>query len=445
MTAPRYAPSPGRLLRPFVALLVFAGLVAEQRGEIFAGQACTFMAYLGDVLFAPVPVLRSSTYLTLWLLAFAFCAGWRTVGRVRPLQGCIALALATVAAGMAWGLVRGGDLKLSLFQLQWFIMTFVVALAIAGVFRTPRHFGLLWKSVLAAALWRAGVAVYLCWVFVRTGRVNPPPAYMTSHHDSVLFVAAVLLLISHGLERRSGFTWVRIAPAIVLVLMAIQYNGRRLAYVGLVAGLAVLYMILPRGPLRRRINRTALLTAPVALLYVAVGWGREEAIFKPIYAFSSQVGETTNASTETREIENYNLVLTLRSNVVLGRGWGRPYDEVSVAYDISHLFPWYRWVPHNWMLGLLAFAGVLGFTVIWLVFPSTVFLMTLVYRAGRSPGERTIAAASASVVIVYLLQMMGDMGLGSTTAGLIMGAAMAGALRLPAAGTAWRSAVGTAA
>ena len=424
-------------MRGGIAVLVFLGLVAEVRGEVFGGKAATFMASLGDVLFMSVPVVRSSVYLTLWVALFLLCAGWRTAGRVTPLAACIWLTLVTIASGIVWGVAHGGDPKLCLFQTQWFVMTFVVALAVAGVFRTPRDFTLLWNAVLAAALWRSAVAVYFCWALVRTGRVMPPPPYMTSHHDTVLFVCGVLLLVSRAVERRGFFGWLQVAPFATLILFAIQYNGRRLAWVSLVCGVFVLYLILPRGATRRRITRTALAAAPVMGLYVLAGWGRTEAIFKPVYAFSSQVGESTNASTETREIENYNLIMTLKSNVLLGRGWGRPYDEISRAYSISHVFPWYRWVPHNWTLGLLAFTGVLGFAAIWLVFPTTVFLGTLAYRAGRSPAARTVSAASTSLVIVYLLQMLGDMGLGSTTAALLMGSSIAGALRLPMASGAW--------
>ena len=60
-------------------------------------------------------------------------------------------------------------------------------------------------------------------------------------------------------------------------------------------------------------------------------------------------------TSETRNIENYNLIMTLKSNPILGSGWGHEYEEVSVAYSIKEFFEQYRYIPHNSLVGLVAF------------------------------------------------------------------------------------------
>ena len=57
-----------------------------------------------------------------------------------------------------------------------------------SVIRSSRDLKALGLTVLAAALVRGTLAIYFYWAIVH-GRIEPPPPYMTTHDDSLLFVA----------------------------------------------------------------------------------------------------------------------------------------------------------------------------------------------------------------------------------------------------------------
>src|SRR6202035_3033720 len=103
--------------------------------------------------------------------------------------------------------------------------------------------------------------------------------------------------------------------------------------------------------------------------------------------FHSVEDANVDSSTLFREIENYNLLYTLRQNPFLGTGFGRPFVEAAQNYDIS-FFKEYHFLPHNSVLGLWAFAGVFGFTGLSVALVVGVFLSARSYYWARSPDDR---------------------------------------------------------
>ena len=138
-----------------------------------------------------------------------------------------------------------------------------------------------------------------------------------------------------------------------------------------------------------------------------------------------------------RDIENYNLLQTLRKNPFLGTGWGHEYVEEVRAFDIASIFPQYRYKPHNSLLGVVAFAGMIGFSGIWQIIPVVAFLHARVYRITLVPVARVAALAGLVVLVLGVLQMWGDLGFDSLLVNVLMGASLAVAGRLPALVDVW--------
>lgn len=428
-------------LQRFICGLVFLALVAEPRVGIYdGGKWQTFMVYAGDVLFFSLPGIRMPL-LDVFLLG-AMIAALRSRGaalwlRARPMDAALKLSLVGVGAMYTWGLVRGGDLKLLLFQTQWFVMMSVLAIAMIAAFSRAAHFTLLGKAILAAAAYRSAMVWIFYLRFVRTGIIWPAPPTITTHHDSALFVLGLVIALSYALSQRTAGAWLFAALSSALFLTAIEWNGRRLAYLSLIASLGLIFFILPERPARRRALFALAIATPLLVAYVAAGWGRTEPIFKPVYSFASVIGESEDTSSEMRNIEHYNLVRTFRTSMLVGTGFGHEYTEVSRAYDITHAFPWYRYVPHNNVIGLLAFTGIVGFVSIWLVIPVTLFLAARTRRLSEAPVVRAAASSAAAAVLVYMVHMYGDMGFSSVTTCILLASAVAVAGRLSAVSGAW--------
>src|SRR4029079_5260251 len=78
----------------------------------------------------------------------------------------------------------------------------------------------------------------------------------------------------------------------------------------------------------------ALALSPILALYVSIGKNSSSFVFAPAAMIHSALsGEYS--SDITREIENYNLIVTLKENRFLGPGFGHEYVEAVKADDIS--------------------------------------------------------------------------------------------------------------
>ncbi|MGH7435609.1 MAG: O-antigen ligase family protein, partial [Polyangiaceae bacterium] len=313
----------------------------------------------------------------------------------------------------------------------------VCALAIAANFRTPEHYVLLAKMLLAAATYRAVMCWAYYWFYIHPGLVYPLPEYLTSHDDTVLWVSCVLLLLLGLVDPLFRGKRVLLGFLLVLLLGAIFFNQRRLAWVSLGAGGALLLYLLPPSKAKRRTMRRLAMLSPVVMLYVAVGWGRPERIFRPLHALST-VTTAEDTSTKARNVENLGLIATSNaSGMLMGTGWGHPYVEVSSKYSIAQYFPLWQYIPHNSILGLLAYTGVLGFCGYWMIFPTSMFLSARMARLAQSPHVRRMGALSAANLIVCANQFYGDMGIYYAKGVYMLSISYAIAMRLPVAAGVW--------
>jgi hypothetical protein len=425
-------------MRRALYVLLFLALVAEMKADVvYDGKWETFMMTVGDILMVPLPIkFPLFDLLVVALLAWGISSGGLK-GRARPMVRGLWLSLATIFAMVAWGLLRGGNFQQVLWQIHPFCILLLLAFMMMAVLRTPRDFAGLGKTVVLAAVYR-GLMVYVFrTIIIPRDHIEPFPATMTTHGDTVLFVTAIVIVVCWALESRK-YKALFVALAVsVWLLLAIYWNNRRLAYLSLLASLALVYILFPANKTKRRLNLAMLVAVPVIAAYLAVGWNKDGGMWKPVHSFVTMLGSKQDASSQTRDIENYNLMITLKSNPLLGSGWGHEYQEVNKAYSIEEVFPQYRYIPHNSVLGLLAFNGLAGFVGTWLVFPIAAFLHARTYRTSRVPIERIIAIVGMAEVIIYTNQMYGDMGFTSSTGGILMAASLAAAGRLSVTSGGW--------
>jgi hypothetical protein len=152
-------------------------------------------------------------------------------------------------------------------------------------------------------------------------------------------------------------------------------------------------------------------------------------MFAPVRALST-AGSDEDASSLARLEEIRNLLHTLSSagNPLLGTGWGIPYQKVTSVYAN---FPpeWWQYVymPHNSLLGVAVFGGLVGVFGIWLVVPVAAFVATRGYRGATRTVDSAAAMAALCVLPAYGAQCYGDIGFQSLTCSLILGVAMAAA------------------
>ena len=178
-------------------------------------------------------------------LAVAAGAPGAAKNRVAPMAKSMRVTLWSIAALWAWGVVRGGDVRQTMWQLHCFLIAVALAFLVAATCRTTAHLVGLAKVVLFAAVYRAFVLIVFYFSVARG--LNPPLQTLTTHADSALFVTGMLILIINMMERRTlgAFAWM-VVGCIPLAL-AIKWNNRRLAWLSLISA----------SPWRTRCSREA--------------------------------------------------------------------------------------------------------------------------------------------------------------------------------------------
>jgi hypothetical protein len=334
------------------------------------------------------------------------------------------------------GIMRGGDTRAASWQVYLMLATPIAAMAIAATHTKAVHFRTLAKWVVAAAIYRAIMCWIFYWGYARTLESFPP--VMTSHSDSVLWIIAVGMLLVNFLEQKSTSAKALAILGLPLILGAVQFNNRRLAWVSLAMSLAALYFLLPPSAPKRRLKRLGIMMLPVLGTYVIVGWGRPEKIFKPLASLSS-VSSTPDSSTLARNVENLSLIATASYNPMTGSGWGHKYVELSNKYTIAGAMELWPYIPHNSILGLLAYTGVLGVMGYWLMFPTGLFLHARCARLARDPLMRGAGSVGVMMTLTCMNQMFGDMGIFSWTTMYLLAVVWAAAMRIPVEAGVWGS------
>jgi len=263
--------------RRIALILVWLALVPEVEGQIFDGKWETPLTTIGTAIFEP-----SAIKITLWDLAVILVLAWALTqkgalrGRVRAVITSMWVSLGALALGWLWGVARGGDVRQTMWQLHTFVMMFVVAHLLIATHQTYEHFRTLGRVIVFAALYRAGVLLYFYETVVKQWAERPQT--LTTHADSALFVGAILVLGAWALERRSQKAIAWALGASVPICLAIYYNNRRLAWLALLVGMGVAYLLLPPSKTKRQLNRAMLVAAPLFAIYLVLGWGKTGAL-----------------------------------------------------------------------------------------------------------------------------------------------------------------------
>jgi len=356
----------------------------------------------------------------------------RTPG-VNALSALVAFSFAAVLGLELWGILRGGDFRGSLFQFRqlfWLpLLTWLASYALRG----PDDWRPVARVVTAGTCIKIALGIY--YLMHDQWPIGVYPKVMTSHHDSVLFVAVFFLWCAAWMHRPRVSTIIPTMLVCGWLLLGLVLNGRRIAYVSLFASLAILFILL-RGPAKRWLTRNGLRVLPLVIVYMFLARTHSGGVFKPGNAIMS-VSTQEDASSTWRDAENFNLLATLRPNLLLGSGWGHEYHEVIKLDDISRFMPQYRLVAHNSILWLLGIGGILGFLLLWLPIVAGVFLATRSYHFARDAFERTAAATIVAVLVAFANQAWGDMGTQGGVTILLVAVSLALAGKLARTTGAW--------
>jgi hypothetical protein len=349
----------------------------------------------------------------------------------------VGVSLLAVIGLIVLGYKNQGDMQMAKIQVQNFILVLGVAYLFAISMRGLPDHRVLGVLLVTAACLKSLYAVFVFYA-VPEAFVISNGAYATTHGDSMLFASATVLLIVMFAEqpvRRYGVLCAILLPLLMAGMVA---NSRRLVWVEVAAGLVTFWLISRRSKLKRVVIYAMVAAFPLFLAYVAVGWNSGSKVFAPVKLFRSVGDSKVDNSTLYRDLENYDLLATMRINPIIGSGFGHPFAEPVTLPDIS-FFREFRYMPHNSILGLWAFAGPVGFSGLWFALVVGVYLAARSYRYARVPEERVGAFMVIAAIVIFAAQCCGDIGFSERKSIFLVGPALAVAGQLALATGAWRT------
>lgn len=350
--------------------------------------------------------------------------------------------LMTVVGLAVFGIVRGGAVEPAFRQTIYLMQLPLVGLLFLYALRIPEDLASVGTAFVCAAVARSLLVTYIYFgVCAPAGITQLPgkPEWCTNHSDSVLFVTALLILLAHSLEQRSKKVITRSLALAVPILLGVVLNNRRLAFVSLAAAPLVVYLALKPSRRKRRVTWALALAVPLLAGYVLVGAEVASAspIFKPAKLVLS-IMDQKDTSSISRDVENENLIYTLRASPlgIVTSGFGHEYQNSpdNPPVDIGELFRNYKYIAHNGVLWIWSLAGVVGFTLLWTIYPLGATLALRGYRAAATPLERSAALVALGSVVTCVIQIWGDQGFNSYMTLITFGVSFAVATRLAARG-----------
>lgn len=399
------------ILCGFFGAAVFLDIPAAKAYNAHTAWTETLGRYLfhgvKELLGIPIPLtpFEVGSYLAVVLLATAY--GWQRARLwLSLLLVGLLIPMATAFAALH-GWMRGNSLDLAMTQLH-FIPLLSAWLGVGYFVGTrPLLFGRLLRILFWVCLWRSVYALYVYAVPYRFSMGDNE--YLIDHTVSIFLAAGMgYAAVQAWFHRGQPRVLLGYGGAFLLQAGPYLLNDRRASFAGLIAaGLLLPWILSPR--LRRALLRPYKLGLALGLGLIAFLSLKSTDQYGLVGAFKT---ETLGAKELTyRHIENYNLLVGMIQQPLLGLGFGTRFPKVIELPDISFAFELFDAIPHNSVYFLWSFGGPLGLASLMTLSSALLAVVTRVGRQCRSKSQILLAVTALIVSSQWLMYCLFDMGL----------------------------------
>jgi len=312
------------------------------------------------------------------------------------------------------GLLSGGDLNISLWELRPQAYGFVMFVLAASLVRDRNQLLRLAGIFFAAVGLKAFLGLYR--YFGTLGGSLGGRESILSHEESfflaLFLVGVVVALIWY---RRWKFLLILMALS-PLVGLALIENRRRVGTLALWIGLVVLALIAVRfeSTIRKHLIVVSAVLAVGASVFLVTYWdhtyGTIGEIVRPIH--SQFAPDQRDAQSDAyRLAENANLMISFQSSPLVGIGFGLPMAYVFPMADISSVYPLWNFIPHNTILWIGMRMGTVGLVAFWALIGMAILAAARQMHKRTDPLLRGVAAFAIVVIVAELVVAWGDLQL----------------------------------
>jgi hypothetical protein len=366
--------------------------------------------------------------LLLWTLV-ATILRWVSTGEwhsnsVNSLLAAGALSTLLVMA-IVLGVNNGGNFTIALWETRAVLLVLPVMLITAALLTERKHvYQLMAVAGLALSLMTAELA-WRYFFLLRPGEFDGVLEQAFNHDGAVLvaFLAvagvAACMWCPKGKHRLAAFLIAVLAVVVVLV------SRRRSAVICLEGGLLVIGTMLLMTNWRR-----FMLACPIVILAIAIYagafWNNQGSLGQPVRGFravfdSSAQSERDRQSDQYRVAERLDVWLEIKARPVQGMGFGLAYAKPYPFPDLTSIWPFWPYIPHNNILWLWMKGGVFTFLSFWLLTASTIARASRLGRATESGLMRVLAVSVCSFMVMMVLYSYVDLGLQSPRLMILFG------------------------
>ncbi|MGV3722002.1 MAG: O-antigen ligase family protein [Actinomycetota bacterium] len=373
----------------------------------------TIVQVYGHVDFHGVPLnLLEVLLVTAGCFSLVQAVYMRRVGlRVGPVAGPIFVYTAFVLLAWMNGLATGGEFNFSLLEIRPPLYFLFAYLMTANLAQDQTYHRRLIRMAVACIGIKAILYTYRLYV---TMNGTVPDQGVGSHEEVFFFNAFFVLLLLLGLTgaepRLRAAMWV-ILPVVVTGHLACN---RRAGVAALIIALPVLLIIgfaaLPRR--RKLIGVVGAILAVAVSIYYPFYRNKSGMWAQPAQAIKSVFEpDARDASSDAyRKGEDQNLMATIKSAPIQGIGYGKRMLVVADLSYAAHLWEFWDKLPHNTLLWIWMRTGSLGFFAFWLMFVTILMYGCQIVREAEGPEAQTLAMFSVSVLVMWVIAGLFDMG-----------------------------------
>jgi O-antigen ligase len=397
----------GWMVRPVVALhlTVFFVLVGDSVTAPWYPMAKNFSSR-ESVLYLAERLTLSPIDLT---LGFAVaCLLLRRIATQSPLvKGPLLRPLLVftgfVVLGFVYGIARGGSSRVAVFEVRPLLYLPIVYVLASNLCRTARQYRRLLWTAMGAVLCNSLLSLYYYGGLSHSTKSSLES--LGEHGAGVGMNTLFVLLIGTCLLRGNSTR-----SRCVLILMAIPVgwvyflSNRRAAVIGLLAGLALLSVILFwRQP--RTFWKVVPVVSVLVVAYVAAFWNSKSSAGFPAQAIKSVISPNSLSARDQssdlyRQIENNDLNFTIRQTKVMGVGFGNPFYQPFPLPDLGSAFEFRNFIPHNSILWIWLQTGFSGFVAMMYMLGRA--LMVGASKIRRVTDAPDIMAVTAAVLFIAM-------------------------------------------
>jgi hypothetical protein len=317
-----------------------------------------------------------------------------------------------VLAGALHGVATGGDYHTVLWEVRAQFYGLMILFLAINLLRSRRQFDNLgWIIILGTGF--KGIQGF--WRYFVTFHGSFSGNELLEHEEALFFPAFYMFLILlsvFGGSRRQKRVALALLPFVIIADFANNRRASTGAFVfSLIAVTFTLFTVMVRR--RKQIMRAGLVALAIFGLYAGAFWGSNSTFAKPLRAINSQISpdERDEGSDLYRELEIESIMIEIRQNLIVGRGYGTEMQLLPGMVDVRSSSPFMLVMPHNSILWVWWRTGLIGFVLFWMAWGTAIIRNCFLARSTEDRYLQRWAIFAVAVTIIFVLIGWWDQGL----------------------------------